>query len=70
MHRTYGQWKGLEIYDHLKQLADDVLKAGGIDIQPRADDAAYVEIPRRAETMPTLDEQMAFLAAKNSGAPK
>jgi hypothetical protein len=70
MHGTYGQWKGLEIYDPLKQLADDLLKAGGIDIQPRADDGAYVHIPFTAETMPTLEEQMAFLAAKNSGGPK
>ena len=70
MHGTYGQWKGLEIYDPLKQLADDLLKAGGIDIQTRADDGGYVHIPFSAETIPTLEEQMAFLAAKNSGDPK
>src|SRR5664280_1541449 len=65
MHGTYGQWRGLEIYEPLKQLADDLLKAGGIDIQPRADDGAYVHVPFSAETMPTLEEQMAFLAAQN-----
>jgi hypothetical protein len=70
MHSTYGQWKGLEIYDRLKQLADELLKAGGIDIQARADDGAYVHIPFSADTMPTLEEQMAFLAAKNSDGPK
>jgi hypothetical protein len=70
MHGTYGQWEGLGIYDPLKQLADDLLKAGGIDIQPRADDGAYVHIPFSTETMPTLEEQMAFLAAKNSGGAK
>ncbi len=70
MHGTYGQWKGLEIYEPLKQLADELLKAGGIDIQPRADDGAYVHIPFSAETMPTLEEQMAFLATKSSGGPK
>jgi len=70
MHGTYGEWKGLAIYDPLKQLADELLKTGGIDIQPRADDGAYVNIPFSTETMPTLEEQMAFLAAKNSGGPK
>jgi hypothetical protein len=44
MNETYGQWKGIEIYNPLKQLADEILKAGGIDIQPRDDDGAYVHI--------------------------
>jgi hypothetical protein len=70
MHGTYGQWKGLEVYEPLKQLADELLRVGGINIQPRADDGAYVHIPFSAETMPTLEEQMAFLSAKNSGGPK
>ena len=70
MHGTYGQWKGLEIYEPLKQLADELLKASGIGIQPRADDGAYVHIPFSAETMPTLEEQMAFLATKSSGGRK
>jgi hypothetical protein len=70
MHRTYGQWNGLEIYEPVKQLADELLKLGGIDIQPRADDGAYVHIPFSAETVPTLEEQIAFLAGKNLSAPK
>ncbi len=70
MHRTYGQWNGLEIYEPVKQLADELLKLGGIDIQPRDDDGAYVHIPFSAETMPTLEEQIAFLAGKNLGGPK
>jgi hypothetical protein len=64
------QWNGLEIYEPVKQLADELLKLGGIDIQPRADDGAYVHIPFSAETMPTLGEQIAFLAGKNLGGPK
>jgi hypothetical protein len=70
MHGTYGQWKGLEVYEPLRQLADELLKVGGIDIQPRVDDGAYVHIPFSAETMPTREEQMAFLEAKNSGDSK
>lgn len=70
MHDTYGQWKGLEVYEPLKQLADELLKVGGIDILPSTDDGAYVHIPFISETMPTVKEQMAFLSAKNSGGPK
>lgn len=69
MFGTYGEWKNLDVYEPLKQLADELLKLVGIDIQPREDDGAYVNVPRSAETMPTLEEQGAFLAAKN-GASK
>jgi hypothetical protein len=70
MHSIYGEWKGLDVYEPLKQLADDLLKLGGIDIQPRADETVYVAIPFSAETIPTLEEQKTFLAAKNSGGQK
>jgi hypothetical protein len=62
--------KNLKSTTPLKQLAEELLKAGGIDIQSRADDGAYVHVPFSAETMPTLEKQMALLAAKNSGGPK
>lgn len=62
--------KGLDVYEPLKRLADDLLKLGGIDIQPRADETVYVAIPFSAETIPTLEGQKTFLAAKNSGGQK
>jgi hypothetical protein len=66
MHGTYGEWKDVEVYEPLKRLADELLKLGGIDIQPRGDEGAYVNMPFSAETMPTFEEQMAFKAAKNT----
>jgi hypothetical protein len=66
LHSTYGEWKAFEVYEPLKALADELLKGGGIDIQPRADEKAYVHIPFSAETMPTREEQMVFMAAKHA----
>jgi hypothetical protein len=64
LHANYGEWKGLDVFEPLKQLADELLKLGGIDIQARPDGTAYVNVPFTPETMPTADEQLAFLAAK------
>ena len=50
----------------LKALADELLKGGGIDIQPRADEGAYMRIPFSAETMPSFEEQMAFRASRSA----
>jgi len=70
LHSTYGEWKGLDVYEPLKRLSDELLKLGGVDIQPRADEAIYVNIPFSPETMPTVEEQMAFLAVKGTDAQK
>lgn len=66
LHGAYGQWQGLEVFEPLKQLAYDLLKIGGIDIQPRPDGTAHVAIPYTPETMPSMAEQLAFLMAKNT----
>jgi hypothetical protein len=62
---SYGRWQSLEVFEPLKTLADDLLKIGGIDIRPRPDGGAHVVIPHSEATMPTLAEQMAFLAQRN-----
>ncbi len=66
MHASYGQWQTLEVFAPLKKLADDLLRIGGIDIQARQDGGAHVAIPFTAETMPSPEEQMAFLAERAS----
>jgi hypothetical protein len=67
LYATYNQWKSIDIFEPLKRLAYDVLKTGGIDIQDRPGGAGYVDIPFTPETIPTLVEQAAFLAARQSG---
>jgi len=54
----------------LKQIADELLQLGGIDIQQREHGSAYVDVPRRPKTMPTMAEEMAFLSAKNAANEK
>lgn len=62
MHSTYGEWKGLHVFEPLKQLAYELLKHGGIDIQTRSDGTGYVDVPFTPDTIPTMEEQMTFLA--------
>ena len=64
LHAAYGSWTGLDVFEPLKLLADDVLRAGGIDIQARSDGSAHVNIPLTPETMPSPEEQRAFMLAK------
>jgi hypothetical protein len=64
MHGTYGDWKTLDVYEPLKQLSCRLLKVGGIDIQTRPDGAAYVDVPRRPETMPTQEDMAAFWSGR------
>ena len=66
MYDSYGHWQGLEVFEPLKQLACDLLKIGGIETQSRPDGTVHVAIPYTAERMPSLAEQMAFLATMNS----
>ena len=63
MHNTYGNWKDLDVYEPLKQLADELLRARGIEIQARRDGTAHVNVPFSRETTPTIEEQMAFFSA-------
>jgi hypothetical protein len=63
--RFSGSLQSLEVFEPLKTLADDLLKIGRIDIRPRPDGGAHVVIPHSEATMPTLAEQVAFLAQRN-----
>jgi hypothetical protein len=66
MHGKYGDWKGVEVFGPLKQLAYEFLKSGGLDIQSRPEGAAYVVIPMTPETTPSLRETLDFFRSKNS----
>jgi hypothetical protein len=48
---TYGQWSGLQVFDPLKDVADKLLRVGGIEIEERPDGGAHVNVPFRPETM-------------------
>jgi hypothetical protein len=67
MFDTYGEWKSIGVYDPLKQIAYDLLKVGGLDLQQR-DEGMYVDVPFTPQTKPTLAEHIEFLKSKESAA--
>jgi hypothetical protein len=67
MYADYGEWKSLDVFEPLKLMAERLLKLGGLDMQPADDGGARFSVPFRSETIPTLSEQLAYLAAKKSG---
>jgi hypothetical protein len=66
MHDTYGEWKDIAVYEPLKQIAYDLLKVGGLDIQTRGEDG-YVDVPFTPQTIPSLGEQIEFRMSKKKG---
>lgn len=49
----YGTWKSPEeMYMPLQRVFHDVLRKGGIDVQPRPDGQFYIDIPFTVETLP------------------
>jgi hypothetical protein len=64
MHASYGDWKGLEVFEPLQQLAYELLKVGGIEIQNRPNGQAYVSVPLTPHTSPSTKEQMEYFAQK------
>lgn len=65
LHSTYGSWNGKTVFDPLRRLVHEFLKIGGIDIQTRPDGTCHVNVPFRPETVPTLQEQADFAAARD-----
>ncbi len=60
MHETYGRWDNFSVYDRLHSLADELLIFGGVEIEDRPNGEAFIKVPSRPETMPSLAEQIAF----------
>ena len=50
MWETYGHWTGFEVFDPLKDVAENLLRVGGIEIQQRANGKFHVNVPFTAET--------------------
>lgn len=64
MQSNYGAWEGMAVYEPLKQLAYELLRENGIDIQARPDGGAYISVPFRDGTIPSLAEQADFRIAR------
>lgn len=64
MYASYGNWTGLDVYEPLKELAEELLKVGGFEFHRKPDGSEYVNLPFTAETTPTLEEAFAYRAGK------
>jgi hypothetical protein len=56
MWSTYGEWTGITIFDPLKRVVDDCLKAGGLTLETEADGRLYVHVSRDVTYFSTEDE--------------
>ena len=63
MYASYGAWEAMVVYEPLKQLAYELLRDRGIEIQVRPNGGAYINVPFRPETLPSLAEQATFDSA-------
>ena len=51
MHDTYGHWTSADVFNPLKEIAEDLLNEAGIEIEPRPK-GVYVNVPYTIETLP------------------
>ncbi len=53
MYEAYGRWSGLKVFEPLQGTVHDVLKAAGVEFQPRPSGQYYLNVPFTPETTPT-----------------
>jgi hypothetical protein len=56
----YGRWTDKSTFEAVGDLADELLAQGGIHFRNRPDGRLYIDIPFKAETMPTEAEAAAL----------
>jgi hypothetical protein len=63
MHSTYGYWETIAVFEPLKQLAEKLFEAGGLQIQSKGE-GAYITIPFTPDTTPSFQEMLEFRQSK------
>jgi hypothetical protein len=61
LHDQYP-FQRLEVFSPLSELIHDMYKAAGLTFTENADRTLRVDIPHRPDTLPSLEEQLEFLA--------
>lgn len=59
----YGKWPDKAPFEVVGDIADELLAQGGLHFKNRPDGSRYIDIPFKAETMPTEAEAAAFSAS-------
>jgi hypothetical protein len=62
MCKSYGSWDSFEVFDPLKMVALDLFAVAGLHLEDRGEDGTYVNIPYTEDTLPSAEEQAAYLA--------
>lgn len=63
MNKSYGSWDTFDVFEPLKKLALDLFAVVGLQLEDRGEDGMYVDIPYTEETLPSAEEQAAYLAS-------
>ncbi len=61
IHASYGTWSSLAVHTPMKQIASELLGNLGLTLEERSE-GLHCGIPFTPETMPSLSEQLAFVA--------
>jgi len=62
MNNVYENWDKLEVFEPLKKIALDLFAVAGLHLEDRGDEGMYVDIPYSEDTLPSAEEQAAYLA--------
>ena len=64
--KAYGKWTDKDSFEIVGDIADDLLALDGIHFKSRPDGRLYIDIPFKADTMPSEAEAAAFSASRSS----
>jgi hypothetical protein len=63
MHKNYESWDTFDVFEPLKKVALDLFAVAGLHLEDRGKNGMYVNIPYTKDTLPSAEEQAAYLAS-------
>ena len=66
LHGQYPNFDSLEVFTPLSEVIHDMYKAAGLTFFENENGTLRVEIPFRADTMPSLEEHLEFVSKRQS----
>jgi hypothetical protein len=69
LHDLYPDFTSLDVFVPLSEVIHDMYKTAGLTFIESSDGTLRVEIPHRADTLPSLSEQYEFLSKSSQIAP-
>lgn len=66
LHELYPAFTSLDVFESLSGLVHDMYKRAGLTVTPNQDGRLRVDIPHRADTMPSQQERLDFISTRVS----